>query len=551
MTELERPIKTVLHRWRLQRFFSVLIRVWGIGLLIVAAVVAVEKFRVSSGLFPVWLPFVILVVCGILVAAVTAIVSGPGWLDAALAIDRAFHLEERFSTAISLPDDLLATSAGRAFIDEISRKVDRLDIASKFGLTLPRRSWLIVFPATLALILAILPPREARKPAKHDKSEPAISRLVANQTVELVRRLENRRQDIDRKKFPETENLLARIEEQANELARTPPTEKDKLLIKLNTLIDTVKERQRELGSAERIERQLQQLKDLGSQGPAEEMVRALSRGEFQKAADKIQDLAEALAAGKLRRDERTLLEEQLGEMAEKLNRLASLSDRRSQLETANRNGALSKQEYQRQVERLDERSRAMRQLDNLAASLSQAQDALKRRDDRSAVRQLEMSQGHLKDMSRKIEEIQTLDAALAEIADAKNGMLGEEGDKPAASMSGTPERGTGSRSGLGRGQGQGDRPEKDIPTSLVTETVRQQINPGKTVAQGFAPPGKIVKGMSSIEIQREIESGGGLDAGALSNQKVPKNVERHIRAYYDQINKRKSPTTGREPTGD
>jgi hypothetical protein len=280
-------------------------------------------------------------------------------------------------------------------------------------------------------------------------------------------------------------------------------------------------------------------------------MARELSRGEFQKAADKIADLAETLAAGKLRQDERTSLEEQLGEMAEKLNRLANLSDRRSQLETANRNGALSKQEYQRQVERLDEQSRSMRRLDNLAASLSQAQDALKRRDDRSAVRQLEMSQGHLKEMRRRIEEIQTLDAALAEIAEAKSGMLGDAGDKPADSMSGTPESGTGGRSGLGRGQGRGDRPETDVPTSLVTEPVRQQINPGKSVAQGFAPPGKIVKGMSGIEIQREIESGVGLDAGSLSHQKVPRNVERHIRAYYDQINKKKSPSAGREPTGD
>ena len=36
------------------------------------------------------------------------------------------------------------------------------------------------------------------------------------------------------------------------------------------------------------------------------------------------------------------------------------------------------------------------------------------------------------------------------------------------------------------------------------------------------------------------MEAGTGSAADALSNQKIPKNVEKHIRAYYDQINKGK-----------
>jgi hypothetical protein len=46
--------------------------------------------------------------------------------------------------------------------------------------------------------------------------------------------------------------------------------------------------------------------------------------------------------------------------------------------------------------------------------------------------------------------------------------------------------------------------------------------------------PGEVVKG------QAELDAGGGLEAGGLSNQKIPKNVEKHIRSYYGQINKPK-----------
>ena len=40
------------------------------------------------------------------------------------------------------------------------------------------------------------------------------------------------------------------------------------------------------------------------------------------------------------------------------------------------------------------------------------------------------------------------------------------------------------------------------------------------------------------IDIQGEIDAGTGSVADALSNQKIPKNLEKHIRSYYDQLNK-------------
>ena len=60
----------------------------------------------------------------------------------------------------------------------------------------------------------------------------------------------------------------------------------------------------------------------------------------------------------------------------------------------------------------------------------------------------------------------------------------------------------------------------------------------GKAVFQGFTTPAKTVKGDAVIDIQGEIDAGTGSVADALSNQKIPKNVEKHIRSYYDQLNK-------------
>ena len=56
-------------------------------------------------------------------------------------------------------------------------------------------------------------------------------------------------------------------------------------MVELNSLTDALKERQKQLGSPEQVNRQLQQLKEMGNQGPADQFAKDLARGDFKKAA--------------------------------------------------------------------------------------------------------------------------------------------------------------------------------------------------------------------------------------------------------------------------
>jgi poly-beta-hydroxyalkanoate depolymerase len=91
---------------------------------------------------------------------------------------------------------------------------------------------------------------------------------------------------------------------------------------------------------------------------------------------------------------------------------------------------------------------------------------------------------------------------------------------------------------GLGRGRGQGERPIAPDDTATYTTKVKQQLKKGKAVFQGLTTPTKTVKGETVIDIQGEIDAAAGVGADALTNQKIPKNLEKHIRSYYDQLNK-------------
>ena len=196
MRELEKPVARVFRRLRGQRFLAALVWAWAIGLGIVAAVIAGEKILNRYLPAPEWVPFAVAGGLGLLVAALVAVLSGPGRMDAAIAIDRVFHLNERLSSALTLPEDLRETPAGRALIADAIRKVTDLDVAAEFGLRVPRRAWVVLIPGTVALMLLFAPAIVPLK-ALARETEKVDAKALAKQTQALTKKIASQRQSID------------------------------------------------------------------------------------------------------------------------------------------------------------------------------------------------------------------------------------------------------------------------------------------------------------------------------------------------------------------
>jgi len=542
MRELEKPVARVFRRLRYQRFLTTLVWSWAITLALVAGVIAAEKLLNRALPGPDWVPFAVAGMVGVLIGAGVSLLTGPSRLDAAVALDRAFHLSERVSSALSLPEALRDTPAGRALVADAARKVADLDVAAKFGLRLPRRAWVVLIPATAAVWLLFAPAWIPQK-ALAMMSVQVDLKSLAKQSEVLTKKIASQRQAIDKEKFPEVDKLLAKIEKKADELAKAPPAAKDKLMVELNALTDALKERQKQLGSPEQVNRQLQQLKELGAQGPADQFAKDLARGDFKKAAEELKKIQEKLQSGKMSEADKKALKEQLGEMAKKLNDLANLEQRKKQLEEARKNGGLTQKQFEREMEKLQEQSKSLKQIQQLASKLGDAQKALQSGDVKKAAEAMGMTQQQMQQMAKQLEEMQSLDGAMADLQDAKNGMANDGSNQLGDDLN---TLGMGMRKGmpgqgLGRGRGQGDRPLAPDETATYTSKVKQQLKKGgKAVFQGLTPATKTVKGDTVIDIQGEIDAATGLGAEALSNQKIPKNLEKHIRSYYDQLNKGK-----------
>ncbi len=542
VVELESPVGRVWRRLRFQRFLGALVVSLAVGLALVAAVIAAEKLTGRNLPVATWVSFAIAGGLALAVAGLVALTSGPSRIDAAVAIDRAFHLNERLSTALSLPPELLETSAGRALLADAVRQIADLDVRPAFGPRLPRLAWLPLVPAALALALLFANsiPQFTAQAKPVDRLE---KKVVAEQSKALGKKIASQRKDMEKTKFPETEKILAQIEKATDDLAKAPPAKKDKALVELNKLTDALKERQKQLGSPEQINRQLQQLKEMSSGGPADQFAKNLMKGDFAKAAQELKRLQEKLKSGALTDKDKTALKEQLAEMSRQLEKLAGLEDRKKQLEEARKSGGLSEEQFKQEMAKLNEQSKSLQKLAKMASKLNEAQEALQKGDMKKAAEALGVSEQQMAEMAKNLQELQSLDGAMADLQDAKNGMAGDAlntlGESPFGEGSGS-RRGRNGQNRSGRGRGAGDRPEAPDETAQYTTKVQQQLGKGKAFAEGTAPPTAPIKGQSVINVQGEIATSSGNAADALTNQKVPRNIEKHIRGYFDQINKGK-----------
>jgi len=544
--ELDRPIGRVWRRMRLQRFLTATVWSLASALAVATVVLGVEKLGQVPVPGAAWWPFAIAGGLSLVVAGLIAGLTGPDRTDAAVALDRAFGLNERLSTALTLPEAIRQTSAGRALIADAIRHVADLDVADRFGLAIPRRAWLPIVPVLLAGVVMLVPEwsQRAGVRAQASSTPQADKKVVTKQSETLGRKMAEQRKQMDKQKFAEAERLLAEVEKTANDLAKAPPAQKDKAMMALNKLTDALKDRQKQLGSPEQVNRQLQQLKEMASNGPADDFNKALSKGDFEKAAKELKQIKEKLAQGKMTEKDKEALKQQINEMSQQLQKLANLDQRKKQLEEAKKNGGLSKEQFDKEMAKLNDQAKNLEKLQKMANQLAKAGEEMAKGDTKKAAEALGMSEQQLQKMAQELQELQSLEGAMADLQDAKNGMNGEgqdgmnqfgDGFNQLGQNSNRRNKGDGQGS---RGIGDGARPEAPDNTAAYNTRSKNQYTKGAAVVEGTAPPTTQSKGLSTITIQGEIETNSGSAADALTNQKVPKSVEKHIRGYFDQINK-------------
>ena len=569
MDTLRRQVAIAYRRLLMQRFFGTLAWCWFATFVIAAIALAIPKF-LPLGVDPlVWSASWIGggVLAGLLIAGLWTYLTRQSQLEAAIEIDRRFGLKERVSSTLALDEAELETEAGRALAKDALRRVERLDMQSKFGIELNRRSLLPIVPALAAFALLFVADASREVAASNNESA-NITKQIKESTNPLQKNFAKQHKQATESDNPELADFFKQLEEQFDrDIRKNDNIDKKQALSKLTDLQKQLEQRREKLG-ADRMKEQLDNLKNLKS-GPADKVANALKEGDFKKALDEIEDLKKQLAKGDLDNKKQEELKNQLAEMQKKLEQAVEgqkklENDLEKQIANAQKQipnpEELKKQiqdlinqgrkedaeklrqqaqkmaenleKMQEQLAKMQQKGPQMQQLQQMANKLGQCAACMGEGDKAGAQKALEALQKELGEMQMKADELVMLDMALDQIAECK-GDCNAEGDK-AGKGGKSDKQGKGDFArGEGRGEGKRDIAKDDV--AFRESHVSQNIGKGKAVITGEVD-GPNLKGAVQQAIHEQMEASKREASDTVIRQRLPRNQRDHAKEYFDSL---------------
>ncbi len=540
MDSLLKEIRRVQRRLALQRFLGVLGWCWFVSLLAAAVLIGAARFYPLGIVDWQWL-------AGFLAAGLAVAIAWTFWavtptLQAALEIDHRFGLKERVSSTLALHPTDRESEAGQALIADTDARVRRIAVLEKFPVRPPRHLLLPLLPALLLVaVMVFRPPLQEKEAEAVEAAATQPPPLEVKQSAENLRqKLAERRKQAEKQGLTDATELLKKLEEGTKDLQAQ--TQREKALVKLNDLARELQERRKQLGGGgEALKREMEKVEDI-SRGPADDLKKALSKGDFEKAAQALEKLQKKLADGQLDPAKKEELAKQMQQLKQKIDQMAQqakdaqkdLQQRAAQAKQAGDTAAADKLEEQ--IQKLQQQGPQMEALKNLASKLGQCCNQMKQGQNAQAAEAMQEALQQMQEMARQQNELKTLEGAMEQLADARREMNGEPCEGNCEGMGG----GKGDKDGkpgkgLGEGPGDGARPEAKTNGSFFDSRVPQTVGKGAAQITGLTG-GPNLKNQAEAEIQKaatEIEHG---STDPLSGQRLPKKQSEHARQYFDSF---------------
>ena len=479
-------------------------------------------------------------VAATLLAAAWTWLGAQNALQAAVEIDRRFALKERVSSTLSLDPEQLRTEAGAALVQDASQRLEAIDLAGKFGVRLDRRALLPLAPAVVACGLAFLV--DARGPLAPAVAATAESVQIKKSAQALAKKIDASRKEAQEQGLTEADALLKQLEQGTQGLADKTKPDRKQTLVALNELVKDAEKRRQQLASGAELKQQLNQLKNL-QQGPAEKLGHALKNGDLKKAIAELDKLKAELAGDKLDPRAKEELGKQLDQMQQALSKIAQAHQQaeqelRERVEAQRRAGNTAEADkLQQQLDKLAQKAPQMERINQMAQQIKAASQCMSQGQCDQAAKVLDQLAQNLADMEKESEELEMLDNALDQVADAKSAMACKacngEGCQECQGQNGKQFRI--SRFAKGAGRGAGEREERKNDTEFFDSQVKQNVGKGASVVTGLAD-GPNRKGQTQAEIKGQFTSAPQQTEDVLLDQHLPHDYRDHAKNYFDAL---------------
>ena len=437
---------------------------------------------------------------------------------AAVEIDRRYGLRERVASSLLLDEAAQATEAGAALVRDAEKAVGRVEVAQQFGVSPSNRAWLPLAPALAAfLLITFVGNRTAESSTDPEAAQTAKEEV--KKAIEKARKdMARRREEAEKKGLADASGLLKEIEKGTGDLVKQSESDRTKAIVKLNDLAKKLEKRKSELGGAEALRKQLNDMKDLGG-GPAKKAANALAKGDYKAAMDEIAKLEKEIASGKITPERKQQLADQLGKMQQKLANAAQqhqqqMEELQKQINEAKRKGDINQAgKLQQKLDQMQQQTPQMQQLQQMAQKMGQAQQAMQNGDGAAGRRRdaadaaTASADGPRRrvdgDARRRDDRHRDGQSGHGHAADAGRSGDGRAGarDGGASAEDGMP--------GMGMGEGRGagpPRPTKRTPRISETLTSKQNVGRGASTFGGLVR-GRSIKGEVAESIKEELSA--------------------------------------------
>jgi hypothetical protein len=566
-TALDRQLARVRRRLFLQTLLQTLVGSWLAALALSVGWFLAEPYAVPGAASSLrWTIAGSLAGAGGVLAIVLAMLRMPSRIAAALDLDARFQLKERVTTSLTLTAAELSSPAGQALLADVNSRIGSLRVRDRFPVRIPWMAALVPLGAgVLALLAFFYKPALTETQAGSDS--PLVDTPVAKAQVEKALRPLQRKPTKKPGERPKSEELQ-RLEAELDRLAQKPHDTKQQareLVKELTNAEDEVRKREKQLADrVDALKAQMKQVERLSKKndkekkdkkaGPAQKLDKALKQADLQKARDEAEKLGKQLQADEevarlrkkmkddklteeqkqemreqleklkdqeLSREQKEQMEQQLEDMKDKLERLTRSDEAKERLRELQRQGALNKEELERELDQLDKNmakidKETLQQLQELADKLGECQKCMKEGKEGEAAQKMAEAAEKMAKLDPN-GECKDLQQQLQQLRQARKAMCQALEGKPVP--------------------GEGKRPEsKDGPTASKEEWAHSPLDKGRlqvvdqVAGDGFKGPRK------PAEMREEILRASQEEPEALDRQRLPRSASDMARGYFEKL---------------
>lgn len=486
---------------------------------------------------------------GLIVAGVWTYLARRSAIEAAIEVDRRFGLRERISSTLTLAPQELDSEVGRALVNDASRRVERIDIRDQFKV---EPSWRLALPVLSALLVVGMTflPNAALKQANAAAENPTESQKVVKAAAEkLKQKLRDTQKKAEELGLKDAE-LLKQIDREVDKLTEKNGLDRKDAMIKINDLAKEIQKKKEGLSGADEMKKALEKLKDV-QKGPADKTAEALKNGDFGKAKEEIEKLAQDLKEGKLTPEKKEELAKQLEQMAEKLKGMAEshkearenlAKEIEKKMQSGDPKEMAEASKLQEQLDKMDSQSAQMEQMNQrMSDKLAECAKCMKsgsKEGEKMALDELSELAENLDELQEQLDQLENLDEVMDQLASAKDAMRGKGSEGMEGEGEGEGEgKGKGDKSGrgLGEGQGEGERPEEETDKNFYDSRVAADPKKGESIRIGDAG-GKNVAGVTREALKEEVTAGRAKEPDALNDVTLPREQRDHARQYFERF---------------